>query len=162
MVSKHFEDIKIKFVEDTDLTAKIVAEPFERGYAVTVGNALRRALMTSVPGAAIVSVKIDGVQHEFSNIKGILEDVSDVVLNLKEVILKTVNDGPEQISLSLEGPMEFKAKHIQELIKLPVLYPEIFQGSWVKIVSTGRIREPGGPWRKRTDVLLIYILLVYS
>ena len=65
MVSKHFEDIKIKFVEDTDLTAKIVAEPFERGYAVTVGNALRRALMTSVPGAAIVSVKIDGVQHEF-------------------------------------------------------------------------------------------------
>ena len=65
MVSKHFEDIKIKFVEDTDLTAKIVAEPFERGYAVTVGNALRRALMTSVPGAAIVSIKIDGVQHEF-------------------------------------------------------------------------------------------------
>ena len=116
MVSKHFEDIKIKFIEESDSYAKIIAEPFERGYAVTIGNALRRTLMTSVPGAAIVSIKIDGVQHEFSSINGILEDVSDIVLNLKEIIFKTINDGPEQISLSLEGPMEFKAKHIAELI----------------------------------------------
>ena len=116
MISKHFEDIKIKFTEDEDCHAKMVAEPFDRGYAVTLGNALRRTLMTSVPGAAIVSIKIDGVQHEFSSIDGILEDVSDIVLNLKEVIFKTINDGPEQISLSLEGPTEFKAKHINDLI----------------------------------------------
>ena len=125
MVSKHFEDIKIKFVEDTDTTAELVAEPFERGYGVTVGNALRRTLMTSVPGAAIVSVKIDGVDHEFSSIDGILEDVSDIILNLKEVIFKTVNDGPEQISLSLEGPTEFTAKNIADKITdFEVLNPD--------------------------------------
>ena len=82
MVSKHFEDIKIKFIDDTDNHAQIIAEPFERGYAVTIGNALRRTLMTSVPGAAIVSIKIDGIDHEFSSIDGILEDVSDIILNL--------------------------------------------------------------------------------
>ena len=85
MVSKHFEDIKIKFVEDTDTTAELVAEPFERGYGVTVGNALRRTLMTSVPGAAIVSVKIDGVDHEFSVIDGVLEDVVQIILSLKQI-----------------------------------------------------------------------------
>ena len=65
--------------------------------------------MTSVPGAAIVSVKIDGADHEFSVLKGVLEDVSDIILNLKGVIFKINNDGPEQISLNLEGPLEFKA-----------------------------------------------------
>jgi len=116
MVSKHFDDIKIKFAEDEDNKAKMIAEPFERGYAVTVGNALRRTLMTSVPGAAIVSVKIEGADHEFSVLEGVLEDVSDIILNLKGVIFKIINDGPEQISLSLEGPTEFKAKDIQALI----------------------------------------------
>ena len=96
MISKHFEDIKIKFVEDSDTHIKIVAGPFDRGYGVTVGNALRRTLMTSVPGAAITSIKIEGVQHEFSSIDGVLEDVSDIILNMKEVIFKTINDGPEQ------------------------------------------------------------------
>ena len=116
MISKHFEDIKIKFVEDSDNHLKIVAEPFDRGYGVTVGNALRRTLMTSVPGAAITSIKIEGVQHEFSSIDGVLEDVSDIILNMKEVIFKTINDGPEQISLSLKGPMQFKANDIGKLL----------------------------------------------
>ena len=125
MSSKHFEDIKIKFTEDTDTTVKITAEPFERGYGVTIGNALRRTLMTSVPGAAIVSVKIDGADHEFSVLKGILEDVSDIILNLKGVIFKIINDGPEQISLSIEGPLEFKAKHINDLTNdFEVLNPD--------------------------------------
>ena len=125
MISKHFEDIKIKFVEDEENKLKIVAEPFDRGYAVTVGNALRRTLMTSVPGAAITSIKIDGVQHEFSSIDGILEDVSDIILNLKGVIFKTINDGPEQIHLSLKGPLEFRAKDIQsQLNDFQVLNPD--------------------------------------
>jgi len=125
MSSKHFEDIKINFTEDTDNSVKIVAEPFERGYGVTIGNALRRTLMTSVPGAAIVSVKIDGADHEFSVLKGVLEDVSDIILNLKSVIFKIINDGPEQISLSLEGPLEFKAKHIADKINdFEVLNPD--------------------------------------
>jgi len=116
MISKHFEDIKIKFIEDSDDHLKIMAEPFDRGYGVTVGNALRRTLMTSVPGAAITSVKIEGVQHEFSSIDGVLEDVSDIILNMKEVIFKTINDGPEQIHLSLKGPGEFKAKDIGKML----------------------------------------------
>ena len=125
MSSKHFEDIKIKFTDDSDTSVKIIAEPFERGYGVTIGNALRRTLMTSVPGAAIVSVKIDGADHEFSVLKGILEDVSDIILNLKGVIFKIVNDGPETIALSLEGPLEFKAKHISELTNdFEVLNPD--------------------------------------
>jgi len=125
MSSKHFEDIKINFTEDSDNSVKIVAEPFERGYGVTIGNALRRTLMTSVPGAAIVSVKIDGADHEFSVLKGVLEDVSDIILNLKGVIFKIINDGPEQISLSLEGPLEFKAKHIADKISdFEVLNPD--------------------------------------
>ena len=125
MSSKHFEDIKINFTDDTDNSVKIVAEPFERGYGVTIGNALRRTLMTSVPGAAIVSVKIDGADHEFSVLKGVLEDVSDIILNLKSVIFKIINDGPEQISLSLEGPLEFKAQHIADKINdFEVLNPD--------------------------------------
>ena len=125
MISKHFEDIKIKFVEDEENKLKIIAEPFDRGYAVTVGNALRRTLMTSVPGAAITSIKIDGVQHEFSSIDGILEDVSDIILNLKGVVFKTINDGPEQIHLSLKGPLEFRAKDIQsQLNDFEVLNPD--------------------------------------
>ena len=125
MISKHFEDIKIKFVEDSDNHLKIVAEPFDRGYGVTVGNALRRTLMTSVPGAAITSIKIEGVQHEFSSIDGVLEDVSDIILNMKEVIFKTLNDGPEQIHLSLKGPVEFKAKDIGDMLNdFEVLNPK--------------------------------------
>jgi DNA-directed RNA polymerase subunit alpha len=125
MSGTNFEEIKIKFIEDTDSHAKIVAGPFDRGYGVTVGNALRRGLMTSIPGSAIVSVKIEGVQHEFSNIEGVLEDVSDIILNLKELIFKNINDGPEEISLSLKGPMEFKGKHIEEKINdFTVLNPD--------------------------------------
>ena len=125
MSGTNFEEIKIKFIEDTDNHAKIVAGPFDRGYGVTVGNALRRGLMTSIPGSAIVSVKIEGVQHEFSNIEGVLEDVSDIILNLKELILKNINDGPEEISLSLKGPMKFKGKHIEEKINdFTVLNPD--------------------------------------
>ena len=88
MSSKHFDDIKINFSEDTDTTVNIVAEPFERGYGVTIGNALRRTLITSVPGAAIVSVKIEGADHEFSVLKGMLEDVSDIILNLGPIFFK--------------------------------------------------------------------------
>lgn len=125
MNSKHFEDIKIKFTEDSDTNIKIVAEPFDRGYAVTVGNALRRTLMTSVPGAAITSIKIEGVQHEFSSIEGVLEDVSDIILNMKEVIFKTINDGPEQVQLALKGPMKFKAKDIGKLLNdFEILNPD--------------------------------------
>ena len=83
---KHFNDIKVDIVDSNKTYAKFIAEPFERGYGTTIGNSLRRILMTSIPGAAITSVKIDGVQHEFSSIKGIVEDVSQIIQNLKNIL----------------------------------------------------------------------------
>ena len=82
---KHFNDIAVNIVEDDEKYAKLIAEPFERGYATTIGNSLRRILMTSVPGAAVTSLRIDGVQHEFSSIKGVVQDVSQIIQNLKKV-----------------------------------------------------------------------------
>ena len=109
---KHFNDIKIEIVDDNETYAKFIAEPFERGYGTTIGNSLRRILLTSIPGAAITSVKIDGVQHEFSNIKGVVEDVSQMIQNLKNVRFALNDFGPEVISFDLEGPCQFLAKDI--------------------------------------------------
>ena len=113
---KHFNDISVNIVKDDGNYAKLVAEPFDRGYATTIGNSLRRILLTSIPGAAITSIKIDGVQHEFSNIKGVLEDVSQVIQNLKKVRFSLNDFGPELISFEIQGPCEFTAKDIDNHI----------------------------------------------
>jgi DNA-directed RNA polymerase subunit alpha len=84
--------------------ANFVAEPFEIGYARTIGNSLRRVLLSSIEGAAITSVKIEGVNHEFSTIKGCKEDVTDIILNLKKVLLKTYSRESQSISLKAKGP----------------------------------------------------------
>jgi len=96
----------------TDNYGKFIAEPLERGFGITLGNALRRVLLSSIPGASIVAVKIDGVLHEFSTIPGVLEDVTELILNLKGVVLKYRGDIPKQLSLDLEGPAEVQAKDI--------------------------------------------------
>ena len=113
---KHFNDISVEIVEEAERYAKLVAEPFERGYATTIGNSLRRILMTSVPGAAITSLKIDGVQHEFSSIKGVVEDVSQIIQNLKAIRFSLNDFGPELVSFEIEGPCEFTAKDIDDHI----------------------------------------------
>jgi len=113
---KHFNDISVDIVKDDDTYAKLVAEPFDRGYGTTIGNSLRRILLTSIPGAAITSLKIDGVQHEFSNIKGVLEDVSQIIQNLKKVRFSLNDFGPELISFEIQGPCEFTAKNIDDHI----------------------------------------------
>ena len=113
---KHFNDIAVEIVEEAERYAKLVAEPFERGYATTIGNSLRRILMTSVPGAAITSLKIDGVQHEFSSIKGVVEDVSQIIQNLKAIRFSLNDFGPELVSFEIEGPCEFTAKDIDDHI----------------------------------------------
>ena len=82
---------------------KFVLEPLERGYGTTLGNSLRRVLLSSLPGYAITSVKIDGVFHEFSTIKGVKEDVTEIVLNLKSVILKIHGDGPKTMYIDASG-----------------------------------------------------------
>ena len=82
--NKYFPDLGIKVENESDTFSKVIAGPFERGYAVTIGNSLRRVLLTSIPGAAISSIKIEGVKHEFTTIEGVKEDVTDIILNLKE------------------------------------------------------------------------------
>ena len=85
--------------EDPKRVATVVAEPLERGFGLTLGNALRRILLSSLQGAAITSVHIDGVLHEFSSIPGVREDVTDIVLNIKDVAIKMHGDGPKRMTL---------------------------------------------------------------
>lgn len=101
--------------------ATVVAEPLERGFGLTLGNALRRVLMSSLQGAAITSVQIDNVLHEFSSIAGVREDVTDVVLNLKGVALKMEVEGPKRVSIAAKGPGVVTAGDISETAGIEVL-----------------------------------------
>ena len=98
----------------TDTTGQFTVQPLERGYGITIGNAMRRVLLTSIPGAAITHVKIEGVQHEFSSLKGVKGDVADIFMNLKAVRFKLMENNPDKVSLSLKGKKVFTAKQIQE------------------------------------------------
>lgn len=93
---------------------KFIAQPLERGFGVTLGNAFRRILLSSLQGAAITQLRFDGVLHEFSTIKGVVEDVSEIVLNLKQVWIKLLNKRPDRILLDLKGPMELTAGEFQK------------------------------------------------
>ena len=94
-------DVKIS----EDLTkATIVAEPLEKGYGLTLGNSLRRILLSSIRGAAVTSIQIDGVLHEFTSIKGVREDVTDIVLNVKSLALKSNSEGTKKLVLDAKGP----------------------------------------------------------
>ena len=109
-------DLKIK-VDEKNLTktfGKFVIQPMDRGYGITIGNALRRVLLTCIPGAAITNAKFDGVLHEFSSIEGVQEDVSDIIQNLKGVRFKLDENDPEKISIKLQGPCKFTANDIHK------------------------------------------------
>ena len=100
-------------------------QPLERGYGTTIGNAMRRVLLTSIPGAAITHVKIDGVQHEFSTIDGVKEDVADIIMNLKKVRFKLMDNAPDKVVLSIKGKKSFTAQDIQNASdQFEVLNPE--------------------------------------
>jgi DNA-directed RNA polymerase subunit alpha len=103
---------------------KFECEPLERGFGITLGNALRRVLLSSLQGAAIMSVRIDGVLHEFSTIPGVLEDVTDVILNLKEIRLKMHGEGSRLLVVEKEGEGEVTAKDIQTTEAVEVLNPQ--------------------------------------
>ena len=103
---------------------KFIYEPLEKGYGITLGNDLRRVLLSSIPGAAITSVKIDGVAHEFSTISGVLEDVTDIVLNLKQVRLKLHANPPRTIKIEKEGEAEVKAGDIITDGSVDIVNPE--------------------------------------
>ena len=116
-------------IETAELAAdgtygKIVVEPLERGYGVTLGNSLRRILLSSLPGYAITSVKIDGVLHEFSTIQGVREDVTEIILNLKNVILKIHGDGPKTVYIDASGEGEVLAGDIKCDSEVEIINPE--------------------------------------
>ncbi len=107
--------LKVKIDEKslTKTSGNFTIEPLDRGYGITLGNAMRRVLLTSIPGAAITHVKIDGVDHEFSSIKGVKDDVADIIMNLKKVRFKLMDNNPDKVNLSLKGKRVITAKDIQ-------------------------------------------------
>ena len=105
--------------------AKIIAEPLEKGYGLTLGNSLRRILLSSIRGSAVTAVQIDGVLHEFTSIKGVREDVTDIVLNIKSLALKAQSEGPKKLVLDAKGPGEIKANKITESSDIEILNPDL-------------------------------------
>ena len=116
--------LNIESNENKSITT-VTAEPLEKGYALTIGNSLRRILLSSIQGSAITSVQIDGVLHEFSSIKGVREDVTDIVLNIKSLSLKVMSEGPKKLILDASGPGEIKAKDIQPNSEVQILNPDL-------------------------------------
>ncbi len=109
--------------QDAKRFATVVAEPLERGFGLTLGNALRRVLLSSLHGAAVTSIQVDGVLHEFSSIPGVREDLTDIVLNIKTVALRMFGDGPKRMRLRAEGPGEVTAKQIETGHDIEVMNP---------------------------------------
>ena len=118
-----FEKPNIHKVEETDNYGKFVVEPLERGYGTTLGNSLRRVMLASLPGAAITSIDIDGVLHEFSTVEGVTEDVTQIVLNLKKVALKIESEDAKNLELDVKGPAEVTAADIQADGDVTILNP---------------------------------------
>jgi DNA-directed RNA polymerase subunit alpha len=104
---------------------RFVAEPFERGFGVTIGHALRRVLLSSLTGTAVTALKIQGVYHEFSTIPGVLEDTTEIILNIKELLLKLHVDRPKQLLLQATGPMDVLARDIMPDADVEVLNPDL-------------------------------------
>ena len=112
-------------LSDDKSYAKIIAEPLEKGYGLTLGNSLRRILLSSIRGTAVTAIQIDGVLHEFTSIKGIREDVTDIVLNIKSLALKSSSEGTKKLILDAKGPGEIKASNITPLADIEILNPEL-------------------------------------
>lgn len=122
-----FEKPKIEClkVDNDNMYAKFVCEPLERGYGITLGNSLRRILLSSLPGAAITSIKVDGVQHEFTTIPNIIEDVVEIILNLKSVRLKIHDNEEKNLRIDVDGAGEVKAGDIVGDNNVEVLNPDL-------------------------------------
>jgi DNA-directed RNA polymerase subunit alpha len=149
----------------------LVAEPLERGFGTTLGNALRRILLSSLQGAAVTSIQIEGVLHEFSSIPGVREDVTDIVLNIKGLALRMHSEGPRRIRLNAQGPGEVRARQIQTGSEIEILNPEqvictLDNGASLNLemtVETGKGYVPASQNRKEDSPIgLIPIDALYS
>jgi DNA-directed RNA polymerase subunit alpha len=131
MIQKNWQDLikpqKLQVTPgfDPSRMATMVAEPLERGFGVTLGNALRRVLLSSLQGAAVTSVHIDGVLHEFSSIPGVREDVTDIILNIKDIAIKMQGDGPKRMVVKKQGPGVVTAGDIQTVGDVMILNPAL-------------------------------------
>ena len=114
-----------KYVDEDGCYGKFVVEPLERGYGTTLGNALRRILLSSLPGAAVTSVKIDGVLHEFSTIPGVKEDVTEIILNLKKLAIRLSGENTKRVIINAVGPKEVTAADIIGDSDLQIFNPEL-------------------------------------
>lgn len=136
--------LDIRAGDDARFKASVVAEPLERGYGLTLGNALRRVLLSSLQGAAVTAIQIDGVLHEFSSIPGVREDVTDIILNIKEVALRMETEGPKRMVLRKQGPGSVYAGDIETVGDVEVLNPNLLlcnldEGAEIRIEFTVNI-----------------------
>lgn len=119
------EKIELDESSSTGTYGKFTVQPLEKGFGVTIGNSLRRVLLSSLPGTAITAIRVEGIQHEFSTIKGVVEDVADMILNLKQVRIKPINKKATKVTLQLKGPAQFLAGDIQKAsAEIEVLNPD--------------------------------------
>ncbi|MCK5374274.1 MAG: DNA-directed RNA polymerase subunit alpha [Alphaproteobacteria bacterium] len=130
MIQKNWQELikpqKLDVVETgRSNVSQIVAEPLERGFGLTLGNALRRILLSSLQGAAVTAVQIDGVLHEFSSIEGVREDVTDIILNLKALAVRMHAEGPRKMRLIAEGPCEVTAAQIEAGADIEIMNPDL-------------------------------------
>ena len=119
------EKLGVEVGADAQRSATVVAEPLERGFGMTLGNALRRVLLSSLQGAAVTGLRIDGVLHEFSSIQGVREDVTDLVLNVKQLAIRMQGEGPKRLQLTAEGPGEVTAGQIQTTGDIEIANPDL-------------------------------------
>ncbi len=119
------EKPRVECVETTDTYGKFVVEPLERGYGTTLGNSLRRILLSSLPGVAVTSVKIEGVLHEFSTIKGVAEDTTEIILNLKKLSIRMESDEPKVIRIEAQGEGEVTAGDIIADVDVEILNKDL-------------------------------------
>jgi DNA-directed RNA polymerase subunit alpha len=130
MIEKNWQELirpekpQIEIGSDAQRKARLVAEPLERGFGVTLGNALRRVLLSSLQGAAVTAIQIDGVVHEFSSLEGVREDVVDIVLNIKQLALRMHAEGPKRMTLKAIGPGAVTAGQIDAPSDIEVLNPD--------------------------------------
>jgi len=151
--------LNIESGDDQRRFATVIAEPLERGFGVTLGNALRRVLLSSLQGAAVTSIRIDGVLHEFSSIPGVREDVTDLILNIKQLALSMHADGSKRMTLKAKGPGEVTAAQIQTPADIEIMNPDLIichldDGASLSIeleVGTGKGYVPASANRREDD-----------
>ena len=174
MIQKNWQElikpnkVEVSTKKDPNRYGTVVVEPLERGYGLTLGNALRRVLLSSLQGAAVTGIKVDGVMHEFSSIPGVREDVTDIILNIKNLAIRMHAEGTKKLRLVAEGPCEVTASMIEETADVEIVNPDLVictLGDKAKLsmelmVATGKGYRPAA--QNRHEDALIGIIPIDS